>query len=603
MNTENETPLLLQFLFGEAAALVQEGASPRLLCWCQAMDDWLAERKERCAERTVRGSMTAWKRLLSRCAKTPWEITPADITEHIDWMQASGYAASTIKTEVGMLSLFYAWCAQYQIDPACGPAFNPAAGVPRPKVAAYRQTRVLSRAEVRALLAILKRDQSIIGQRDYAFFVARLTLGVALKKLQQLRWGQIEREADGVWLRWGTDEARSPCPPGVWAVVHAYLEAAGRIESIQAEDYIFAPLRDPLKSEARGQAGDWNAGRYLGIERLRANLKLYGRLAGIAEEKLTLPALRHTAVLLRLEAGDSLEQIQAFLGTEAPPRVTKAYLDHLPPLLADEIPPPDDIRPTGNLPPGDETHPGDDQRPPGDQRPADEQPPLPQRKPRRFKPGDGLTHGFYALKQPIEEVEAVLAEDLQGMQDEFVGLRELSRMLLVAQTEAKTDEQVVRLGEAYTQAAARINEISKAERQRGEHSEQDQAVDEFLTMIDNVWALEDKEEDDDGELPSEDFWRMFAEADPKMGAASTRLTEEIASIRLVLRRLYDLAMQTEDAKALVRYTEKYGQGCIRLAQLLKSEKGVQGRAADMIGEIIEEVILEVNKEFGLELGG
>ena len=96
---------------------------------------------------------------------------------------------------------------------------------------------------------------------------------------------------------------------------------------------------------------------------------------------------------------------------------------------------------------------------------------------------------------------------------------------------------------------------------------------------------------------------MFAERDPEMSAASARLTEEIASTRLVLRRLYNLAMETRDAEALMRYTEKYGQGCTRLARLLKAEKDMQGRAADMLMQEINELILELNREFGLDLGG
>jgi hypothetical protein len=108
---------------------------------------------------------------------------------------------------------------------------------------------------------------------------------------------------------------------------------------------------------------------------------------------------------------------------------------------------------------------------------------------------------------------------------------------------------------------------------------------------------------DDEELPSEEFWCTFVGSDPEVQADSKRLTEEIASSRLVLRRLFGLAMETEEPKALVRYADKYGQGCIRLSQLLKAEQGEQGRAAQVLRETIDEAILEVNKEFGLDLGG
>ena len=265
---------------------------------------------------------------------------------------------------------------------------------------------------------------------------------------------------------------------------------------------------------------------------------------------------------------------------------------------------------------------------PGDSRPADSlpagdhqpdvepaaQPPLPDRTPRRFKPGDGLIHGFYAHKQPDEEVAAVLAEDIHGMKGEFVDLRMLSRRLIAAQAKAETSEQVARLGDAYTQAAAQLGQISKAERERKEISEDEEWVKEWLVILDEAAAENDSAasddsaassdvgEDDGGESPSEEFWHMLAERDPEMHAASIQLTEEIASTRLVLRRLFALAMETEEVKELVRYTDKYGQSCIRLMRLLKAEKGMQGRAAELLRELIAETISELNKELGLDLG-
>ena len=44
MGDENEIPLLLQFLFGDAAQTAQRGASARLMLWAEAFERWLAER-------------------------------------------------------------------------------------------------------------------------------------------------------------------------------------------------------------------------------------------------------------------------------------------------------------------------------------------------------------------------------------------------------------------------------------------------------------------------------------------------------------------------------------------------------------------------------
>ncbi len=61
-------------------------------------------------------------------------------------------------------------------------------------------------------------------------------------------------------------------------------------------------------------------------------------------------------------------------------------------------------------------------------------------------------------------------------------------------------------------------------------------------------------------------------------------------------------METQDVKVLVRYTNHYSISCTRLARLLRAEKGIQSRLADILREIIDEVILEINEEFGLDLG-
>ena len=586
MSSGNEVPFLLQFMFGEAAGLAQQAVSERLLRWSQALDDWLAERRRGCVHRTYRGSLTAWKRLLSQCVKTPWEISALDIQAYVEWMEACGLAAGTIEYDLYILSSFYDWCAQQQVDPVCEENFNPAAGVHRRKTKHYDRVKVLNRAEADGLLAILKRDEAIIGKRDYAFVLARVKLGVKLKWLMQLQWGQIKQDERGTWLCWQADCALSACPPEVWEALQAYLEAAGRMEVMRAEDYIFAPLRDPLIKEASGQAGDWEAGRHLKSANMRRNLKQYARLAGIPEEKITLPVLRHTAVYLRLEAGDSVEEIQAFMGTNAQPKNTRAYLRKLVRLRRDEKQPEEGQHPGEAVPGGKQ------------ERLPDEGEELPERKPHRYKLGEGIIHGFYTQKQPIKEVLAVLEEDIQGMDYEFIGLRNLARMLFSAHSKAKRNDEAARLGEAYTQAAARLCVIIKSERERGEPSEEVQWVNEFLTMLDNAAAQDNEAADDDGETPSEEFWREFEESDPELNAASRRLTEEIAGLRVVLRQLYDLVMETQEVKALVRYVDLYGRGCTRLARLLKAEKGNESRAADFLRELINETIVEVNREMG-----
>jgi hypothetical protein len=63
MEEKNKVAMLLEFLFGEAAETAQRGASPRLMCWGEAFDEWLAEQGRRCKPSTSKHAKTTWQRL------------------------------------------------------------------------------------------------------------------------------------------------------------------------------------------------------------------------------------------------------------------------------------------------------------------------------------------------------------------------------------------------------------------------------------------------------------------------------------------------------------------------------------------------------------
>jgi site-specific recombinase XerD len=195
MEEINKAPMLLEFLFGEAAETAQRGASPRLMRWGEAFDEWMAEQGRRCKPSTSKQAKITWRRLLGESGVMPWELGQKDIEQHAAWMAAENYAATTISSALGIIASFYRWCDERQIDPECEAGFNPAAGVKRPKIQHYARPKLLSKGEVGALLGILEQDDSALGKRDYAFILARLRMGVALKTLQQLQWGQIERDS------------------------------------------------------------------------------------------------------------------------------------------------------------------------------------------------------------------------------------------------------------------------------------------------------------------------------------------------------------------------------------------------------------------------
>jgi hypothetical protein len=108
-------------------------------------------------------------------------------------------------------------------------------------------------------------------------------------------------------------------PEEVREAVVEWLRVSGRLEGMREESYVFTPLRYPgragtlemhqgklhARREFNGsRAEDWREDKPLSSDQLLRNLKLYGRKAGIGEEKLTLMALRRTAVRMRIEEVD-----------------------------------------------------------------------------------------------------------------------------------------------------------------------------------------------------------------------------------------------------------------------------------------------------------
>ena len=256
----------------------------------------------------------------------------ADIERHAAWMETQGYAPGTIGHMLANLSSFYRWCAERRIDPECAAGFNPAEKARRPSVPNYLSARLLSREEVERLLKAMQRDDSALGRRDYAFTLARLKLGRPFNDLIQLKWGQIELDAKGAWVRWRAGSARKRLPGEVWEAIQAALESAGRLASIRSEDYVFAPLADQLNFGTGNRADNWLPGRHLSRTGLLHNVRHYGRLEGIPDERLTMNSLRNTAIRLKMDRGASTVEMQEFMDSGTNRWALKYKLKRLPQL-------------------------------------------------------------------------------------------------------------------------------------------------------------------------------------------------------------------------------------------------------------------------------
>ena len=552
--------MLLSFYFGEAAPTAQRGASRRLKKWSRAFEEWMDARRRDYQQDAVKQAKLAWRRLTRQCGKMPWTMAREDIEEHIDWMRQEGFAKSTINCAVGIIANFYEWCDSKRVDTACERGFNPAMEATRNKIRRFDGACLWSREEVGALLELLRRDESELGKREYAYFLARLNMGVPLKQLQRLRWGQMETNEEEAWVRWREEGERVKLADQVWQAMRDWLRASGRLEGMRAEKYIFAPLAAPGREATGGKAEDWLEEQPLSGTSMLSSLKLYGRKLGIVEEKLTMMALRRTAIRLRMDEGESLEGMKVFMDSREENRSTKYRLRWLAEM------------------PGESTS-GEGKL----SREAD----LPVRKAKPFKEGENVRHGFYRHRKDMQAVRAVMAEEIQGMKEEKACLRELMRGLL------GRDGEEMRLTEAYSQAAQRMGALVAAE-ETVETAQENPWVEEQLRRLDEIAMRQ-------GRPPVS---RQIREKVLGMPAEGVELpgtvTEEIATIRLLLRTAYRRAMQGIGTREYLRVVDLYGLGCVRLAKLLRiGGRNGNDRLERYLQEAIDEAIRRVNAEINV----
>lgn len=355
-------------------------------------------------------------------------------------------------------------------------------------------------------------------------------------------------------------------PEEVWEAVREYLRASGRLEGMEAGKHIFAPLAEPGKEDTGGRAEDWVEERCLSTRQILANLKLYGRRAGIAEKKLTLMALRRTAIRLKLDEGQAVKEMQIFMDSQEDSRFTKYRLKKLP-----------------ELPQGQRMINLDDTD--GGQRKEEGQ--VPVRKAKPFRLGENVKHGVYARGKDMEAVKAVMTENIQGLDEEITCLRRLMRGLL------EREGNEARVMQAYSGAAQRLRELVTTKQQVQEKKE-DTWAEEFLSRIDEIEVR-------NGRLPISQRVRedaLGSEAELLVG--SRLMTEEVATIRLLLRNTYRQVAEEQDMAEYLRLVDLYGAGCVRLARMLRFNCDENDQLKRYLNGMIDEAIKEVNMEWKLE---
>jgi len=274
---------------------------------------------------TQRSYRAAWEDLLRFTGKSLAELTVEDTARWLcdlaqrsvvgvrrgkrNW-QRRGYAETTIAQWCAAISAFYA--SAYAANQGWR---NPILAIARPKVPSYASARFLTVDEVRALLRAV-REESIIGRRNYVLILILIITGRRSSEVCRMRWGDLRRDGERVWwLRPGSAGGEAErLPPSIWRAIIDYLAAAGRLQNIQDEDFIFmavTPNASRLPSVGERDANEICPLSEREVARL---IKRYAQRAGLDPRKVTPTTLRHTAAKLRREAGDSVSGISALLG-------------------------------------------------------------------------------------------------------------------------------------------------------------------------------------------------------------------------------------------------------------------------------------------------
>ena len=330
------------------------GGADRLREWSKAFDQWLAELR---ALNTRRAYERAWRDLLDFTGKTPWAMQSADVRDWVQDMETRpvaeavakglmakgkradrfGYSIATIGQYLAGISSFYTFSKErYLVIEPDGrerplhDGINPARAVRRPKINAFGKAVYLDAEAMTRLLQAIPRD-TVQGLRDLALFLGYMLTGRRNSEWRLLRWGELEQRGDKVFHVWsgkGKEDQLHELAPPVWEALRKYLRAAGRLEGMGPEDYVFCPLSDVATRLPGVSALTWDRNRPLSMGHVNCLLKRYARRAEIDPTRVTVHTLRHSFAMLLHSLGVDVISISKRLA-HSNLNITMVYLDHM----------------------------------------------------------------------------------------------------------------------------------------------------------------------------------------------------------------------------------------------------------------------------------
>jgi integrase/recombinase XerC len=278
--------------------------------WDQALYAFLIEKGNRSgSKRTVESyGRMLWPFFAER-SLTPDRVKPGDVLAWVHGIGKSGRTPSstTVGARIACLSSFFRFLIRMGLVVS-----NPCDAVERPR-ATQSVARGYSADEVRRLLAVV--PDSVAGRRDRALLLTFILTGRRRTEVIGLTAGDISVEGETVFYAYrgkGNKRGRRELPGPAYGALCATLADAGlSLATMDKAASLWQAAAGP-----RGVTGSTFYSRF----------RQYLEAAGLAPTGIHV--LRHSAARLRRQAGESVEDVSAFLDHSSL-AVTTTYLRRL----------------------------------------------------------------------------------------------------------------------------------------------------------------------------------------------------------------------------------------------------------------------------------
>lgn len=224
--------------------------------WQLETDRWLS-RYSANTRITYRRALSDWYAFLD-CQFNmtyPWLATAEHAAAWLRHMQQHGssgvadrrpLSAATICNRMAAVSSLYQYLGEQElfVDAAGAPRTNPFAAVSRPKPESEQPPSIRPGTMARILHHLASKDEPTLGdRRDYAFLLTAYHTGWRTGDLIRMRWGDIQCAPGGNGIIVHLASGRQGLLPGsCYLAILAYLEADGRLDTMEPADYIWQPI-------------------------------------------------------------------------------------------------------------------------------------------------------------------------------------------------------------------------------------------------------------------------------------------------------------------------------------------------------------------------